>query len=485
MNSLLHLTFHTGILTCAGFLLVNCESPPVIDQNRRTPAVAKPTPNPVANTEIAVYEQTETIASLKNRLLQSYTLYWPHISSEYQHEQLPNVLHDPLPELRQFGIERVAILLRDGDATDEELQLVVDMLRDPSSRVRLAAAQLLPEINVPGLANFVANSLEFETDSNVIIQELAYFRTQPSPLAIAPTIALLTSDSGTSAAETLVVLLDSNEVSTNTAQKIVRNIKKLRRIQDRPALITLEAMLGDVQDKQNLAIMLGSTNIDFRIATAKGFASAGFAEPLIRNADAALMYDYALIALQKHTDIDAFKQLMSLYKENNAAWDIAAFEIAMQLSTSEFLRADDMLKKLTRDDIRLQILSALWESADSRSRAAQKAIARRAVPLMIGSGEAVAAVQLLDHFGESLEDDLLSLRFNAAISAAAWDTAANARATPAPWIVVWQEVLDDDPTTAAVISQQIVIRFAEQLTPEQREQLGIDQEIVLEESTDP
>jgi Spy/CpxP family protein refolding chaperone len=45
--------------------------------------------------------------------------------------------------------------------------------------------------------------------------------------------------------------------------------------------------------------------------------------------------------------------------------------------------------------------------------------------------------------------------------------------------------LQEDPTAAVVISQQIVIRFAEQLTPEQRKQLGIDQEIELEETIEP
>jgi hypothetical protein len=101
---------------------------------------------------------------------------------------------------------------------------------------------------------------------------------------------------------------------------------------------------------------------------------------------------------------------------------------------------------------------------------------------MISTDDAVGALQLLDVFGEFLDDeDLLSLRFSAAISASAWDVAAEARSVPEPWIAAWQSTLDSDPTAAAVILQQITLRFEEQLTPQQIKLLGIVQTDATEE----
>ena len=461
-------------LTCCSFLLVHCEAPPT----------ANTTSHELANTSASNSdEKQETVASLKSRLLQSYATYWPHVSSAYQHEQLPSVLRDPLPELRAFGVERVGVLLRDGEATEEELQLVVDLLRDTSSVVRLAAAQLLPEINIPGLPEFVAHSLATERNIHVIYKELAYFKTQPSPMAIRPTIALLTETPDGSATETLVILLNTYKVSNETSKKIVQIVKQLRRTNDSSSLITLEAMLGSARDQRKLIRLLDSDDVEVRLATARGFASSGYAEPLIERANDETFYEFALLALQQHEDIDTFKQLMMLYKENNEAWDTSAFNIAMQLNTSDFLRADDMLKRIGRNDVRILILTSLWEDAEGKSHAAQKAIARRAVPLMIDSGDAVGAVQLLDFFDESLEEDMLTLRFNAAISAAAWDTAADARSNPEPWILAWQEARIHDPTAASVIAQQITLRFIEQLSPEQKKLLGIEPAEALDNGT--
>ena len=242
-------------------------------------------------------------------------------------------------------------------------------------------------------------------------------------------------------------------------------------------------MLGSARDQRKLIRLLDSDDVEVRLATARGFASSGYAEPLMERANDETFYEFALLALQQHEDIDAFKQLMMLYKENNEAWDTSAFNIAMQLNTSDFLRADDMLKRIGRNDVRILILTSLWEHAEEKSRAAQKAIARRAVPLMIDSGDAVGAVQLLDFFGESLEEDMLTLRFNAAISAAAWDTAADARSNPEPWILAWQEARIHDPTAASVIAQQITLRFIEQLSPEQKKLLGIEPAEALDNGT--
>jgi hypothetical protein len=213
-----------------------------------------------------------------------------------------------------------------------------------------------------------------------------------------------------------------------------------------------------------------------RIAVAEGFASAGFAEPLIARADDQTLYAIALTALQKHSNIEAFNKLMNLYQENEPSWNAAVFVIASSLDTSSLLRADDMLHRIGVNELRLSVLTSIWEKSTSRSLAARKAIARRAVPLMIESGDAVGALQLLDAFGESLiDDDLLSLRFAAAIAASAWDAAADVRSEPTVWIAAWNATKESDTTAASVIRQQIIQRFRDQLSDSQKLSLGIEE----------
>jgi len=470
----------TFTIVCSGIFFFGCEAPPTIESKQNEKAQESMQTSLVEGGNKAT--QLATIHLLKSRLLDAYTLYWPLISSGYQHEQLPAVLSDPLPELRVFGIERVAVLLRDGDATEEELQLVVNHLRDASPSVRLAAAKLLPEISVPGLPEYVANSLAVENDKLVIEEELSFFRTRPNPTAIEPTIALLTFAQVDSAANTLIVLLNSNQISIETKHRIVLTVQRTRRTQDSPALITLEAMLGNLNEQRNLIPLLEHPNDEVRLAVAKGFASSGYALPLIERANNLELYEYALFALQKQVGIESFKQLMALYKPDNESWNIAAFSVAITLNTSSLLRADDMLNRIEKNKLRLKILNSVWENAGDKSFASQKKIAQRAVPLMISTDDAVGALQLLDVFGESLVDeDLLALRFSAAISASAWDAAADARSVPEPWITAWQSTLDSDTTAAAVILQQITLRFEDQLTPQQIKLLGIVQTDATEE----
>ncbi|MDP7005809.1 MAG: hypothetical protein QF718_06330 [Phycisphaerales bacterium] len=460
-----------------GISFGGCEAPQEIQNKPPSPKQPTSTNQESKVTENSLVQQNQLLENeqLKQRLITAYATHWPLIPTEYQHELLPEVLGDPIPALKVFGIERVGVLLRDGEATEEELQLVVDLLRNQNHIVRLAVAKLLPEINVLGLQEYVAKSLSFETNQQVASLELDFFRTQPHPSALRTTIERLSSGPVEPAAKALIVLLDTNMVTRKTANSIVQTVQQSRLLNDMPSLITLEAMLGDSDVQHNLIPLLHNSNEDIRIATAQGFSTAGYAEPLIELTDDPVMYSYALSALQKRGGIEGFKELIKLYKPETPKWNTAAFTISNSLDTTSLLRADDMLKRLELHDLRLSILQSIWEK-QNRDIPDKRGIATRTVSLMIKMGNAVGALQLLDTFDEALiDEDLLSLRFTAAIAASAWDEAEDARPEPLAWIAAWEKIKDNDLTVAAVIHQQIVQRFKEQLTESQRELLGINQ----------
>ncbi len=462
------------------FLAIGCETPqPTVPQ--QSPTIHAPKTYPQV---IEVTSNNTEVDVLKQRIIETYIRYWPLISSEHQHEQLPRVLGDQMEELRVFGIERVGVLLRDGEATEEELQLVVDRLTDDSPAVRLAAATLLPEINVLGLAEHIANALAHEINLEVVEQELIYFQTISHPNAIQPTIDRLQQNPSGAAAKALIFLLNNNEVTEIMQSQILQIVLRSKQNNTLPALITLKAMLGSKTTKQLLIKLLDDPDDSVSESVAKGFAYAGFTEPLIERASNELMYPYALSALQKNIDIDSFKTLLELRKEGEPNWEAAAFSIASSLGTRELLRADDMLNRIELDDLRLSILSNVWKNASEKSLAARKAIAKRTVPLMIHQGDAVGALQLLDVFGESLiDEELITLRFAAAISASAWDAAEDARPEPSLWITEWNRIKVIDPNAANVMKKQITQRFSDQLTKEQMAVLDIVPAIKTTEET--
>ena len=434
----------------------NAEWPFSVTENKNTPQV-KYTPD-----------------DLRERLVETYSEYWPLISLENQHEKLIQVLTDPLPELRVFGIERVGILLRDREATKEELQAVAFLLKDRETQVRRAAAKLLPETELSGLKEFVATALEEETDHEVARAELHYFQTYPLEEAFEPIARRIQNGPVIPAAKAIIAMLNAGMVSTEQEQELLRIVKKRRKLKDEAELITIEAMTGTAKDKKRLADLLTSSDQIKQLAVAKGFAATGYSSPLIPFANDDKIYKLILVALQNKADINSFISLIQLQKTNNDDWDAAAITIASALDIGSLLQADDMIKRSGRDALRLKILKHIWQNANERTLSAKKAIARRAVPLLIEQSDYVGALQLLDSFGETLvDDDLLMLRFRAAIFAAAWDTAADAKPMLSPWIEMWLELQEIDGAIAEIIKQQIEQRFGSQLTSSQRALLGI------------
>ena len=474
-------TIHLIISSICFPLVVGCEAP------QQTSPTLLPKPNPTKNTDTQIVKTAVNLDDaeiLRKRVVDTYMRYWPLISSEHQHEQLPDVLGDPMEELRVFGIERVGVFIRDGEATEEELQLVINQLADENSSVRLAAAILLPEIRVPGLAEHVALSLANEECEEVVEQELIFFQTVPHPSAIQPTIQRLIQNPMGAAPNTLVYLLNTNNVSEKTKNQILQIVMRSRQQRNVPSLLTLEAMLGNNETKRRLSRLLDYHDESVRIAVARGFAFVGFSTPLISRANDELLYTYALIALQNNANIESFKELLEIRKDGDSNWNTAIITVATSLTTSDLLRANDMLARLKLDELRLSILSEAWKNTTNKNHTVRKTIAELLIPLMIKLDDAVGALQLSDAFEDSINDeDIITLRFIAAINASAWDTAEDARPEPAVWIDEWERVKKTDLNAASVIKKQIIQRFVEQLTPAQLKLLDIEPPDETEEET--
>ena len=457
---------------CSLSLIASCESPQQVTKTDGSDFPFKVESE--TKTVINVQPVLHKTKGFRKRVLDTFETYWPLISLEHQHQKLPGVLSDPLPEIRTFGIERVAILLRDNEATIDELQLVVNLLSDSDESVRFAVAKLLPEIEFSGLEEFVTLALANETNVDIANAELMYFQRHPYSGSFDVIINKLSKEPNSASALALIELLKTHNISAERKRLLYKLANQVRQYNSTPELLTIEAMVGTEESRRALAEFLNSQNRELQLAVAKGFAEAGYAKPLIGFAHDSDFYKLALRALQQTASIDAFKSLMQLQRPNDSDWDAAVINIGQNLPTSDLLRADDMLQRSGRNSLRLALLHSVWEQSGSRSLPERRTIAKRAVPLQIEEGDAVGALQLLDTFGESLVDeDMLALRFRAAIFASAWDAAADAMPTPEPWINAWLELKESNQTVADVILQQIKSRFESTLNHQQLDLLDI------------
>ena len=424
---------------------------------------------------------------MRSRVIEAYKELWPLISIDQQHKKLPALLADRLPELRSIGIERVSVLNRDGEATEEELLIVVSMLDDHNISVRLAAAKLLPEINLPNLPEQVVSSLKVENNDEVASYEILFFKDKPYADAIEPVFARLDSPLVQVASNTLISLLKNAPYSEENYAIWKQKIKNAKKNQNEPTLLTLEGILGSDQEREALSTLLKSESEPTRSAVANGFATVGFWEPLVLYKDDPIIAQFLIAGLQNKADLEAFKTLLSLRSTINvSAWDSAVLSILKSLDTRSFLLADDILSTAGETDLRVNVLMKVWKLSENRSLSARIAIAKRTVPLLNAKGRSDEALRLLEAYDDGfVDEELFSLQFKTAILASSWDSAANVRQKPQPWINEWETIKLYDPAAASVIRQQIVQRFEQELTQSQRETLGLEQTSVVTEETTP
>jgi hypothetical protein len=395
------------------------------------------------------------------------------ISIDQQHKKLPALLADNLPELRTIGIERVSVLNRDGEATEDELLLVVSLLDDTDQSVRLSAAKLLPEINLPDLPQRIVASLKDEQNEEVAAFEILYFKDNPHLVAIEPVLERLDSPLVEVSTNTLISLLRETPFAEEKFAKWILIVRDAKRNHNYPSLLTLEAILE-------------SSSESVRIAVANGFATIGYWKPLVQYKNDPIIAPFLIAGLQTNADLEAFNTLLSLRSSVDVIrWDSAALNILKALDTRSFLLADDILSEAGETDLRVNILLNVWKQSENRSLSARIAIAKRTVPLLNLKGRSDEALRLLEAYGDGkVDEDLLSLQFQTAILASSWDSAADVRQIPQPWINEWEIMKTNDPAAAVVIRQQIIQRFEQQLTETQSKTLGLEQTSVLtEEST--
>ena len=126
----------------------------------------------VASTQQELDSTREAELRMTARLLATYNEFWPLLPIDRQQAGLSALLQDDLGAVRAFGVDRLAILLRDGHASPEGQIAALTLLHDKDPTVRSKVAMILPELDPTLVSPAIPAALAREQDSAILNQLL-------------------------------------------------------------------------------------------------------------------------------------------------------------------------------------------------------------------------------------------------------------------------------------------------------------------------
>lgn len=432
----------------------------------------------IAEREQEILEGHEQSRTISRRLLETLRDLYPFLSREEQINRLPGLLDDELPTVRQFGINRIDVLLRDAVPIPQEVQeLLATRLKDPVPEMRLGAASLLEELRYPGLGDLVATAIETEADPRVIQRYLQVLGSNPSPTALGPIRRWLADDAlGDDAAAGLWRLRETGPLPDDSLEATRTDVRQALAKRASPILAKVLAWIGSEQDATDLEPRLTDPNPAFREAVAQGFRARELVQPLLDRAEDPLVFPHAVAALaESEPTLGNLRHLAELRptEAQAAAWQQALRTLAGRFPPAELLEVDEVLRQFPqRIDaaLRAEVLARAADLAPTDLPGEERvALLMRLADLWLELAQYQGAYRLLSGLGAGDANAALEeLRFRAAAMAGEYDAAALHAPEPGPWVAVLEAFAERSPAAAAALRDEISRRFAEQLTGEIR-----------------
>lgn len=414
------------------------------------------------------------------RMIWAYTDLLPLLPLDVQQQKVLELLDDPLPGVRNFAIARVSLMLGDGHDTPELQDAIGRLLADPDTANRRRVAALLKQLDLAEIESTVLTRLEFEDDENVLKYLLDYLADRRSVAAVDPVRRLLAvPELREPAARTLrAILLEHPQLALEARDRIARDARSALAPSNWQSIAPLLVLTGNDDDLRSLEIILDNPDPAVRATVANAFLQRGRDDALLARADDEEIYPYALTAATRRaTDLPALRTLLSMQPPaaHADAWNDAVAEAVDVQEPTRILEIDDMLGAVphTDDRLRIRVLNASL-SRGSLEEAMQLRILKRLIPMLLEQDSPAAALNLLQGIDEQLLDEqLLDMKFIAAIRARLYDDAASIHDDPDMWIRAYQDTLASRPESAPDLLDEIVRRYNDRLTADRRATLGI------------
>ncbi len=442
----------------------------------------------VTSLEQASTEATAGQSAIAQRMLAVHRDLWPLLGVEDQVERLGPLLEDDLVELRGFGLERAAVLLRDGNATEATHAAVIARLQDPDPTIRLACAAMLPELPGAHVAPAVGAALDTETDIQVaraLLRHCAADATLAVPIG------------------TMAVHLAHPELCGDAAGALWERTDGVLPDQDHSDMrdaIAAAQLAGASVNLNHLAAALGNTDaieaLTGELTAEDGAARARAAEALRRGGAAdrvrPLAHDAAIFPVviriaASGEGLDAFDAVAALtpVAYHEPLWRTALLEVAAGVPINRRVHVDNVLAPVTHitPAQRIELLSpAVAETADDSVRLAA---AERLAPLLKQVEEDTAIIALVaslpaEHTPESLQD----AAFEAALRARLFNEAATMRGAPRMWVTAYERLAAARPELADLVRTEIVRRFNDNLDATMRTRMGMAEDPLMGDASD-
>jgi HEAT repeat protein len=425
----------------------------------------------VAQLQNQLQHQREAHAQSSRKLFEAYRDLYPALSTDEQLRRLPRLLEDELATVREFGMSRVSLLLRDSIRIPAEVQQkLAQRLTDENPTLRLEAARLLDELNYDLTGELIAGRLPLEKTSSVITGYLEVLAKRPCAAAIDPALKLLADrEHSPMAAQALWRIIPA----VNPDEQIVAAVRSAAR-EARDQFGTVEsarllALIGDRDDIAALTTLLDDESQSLRSAVAEGFAARGLRQPLIDRADDPAIFPLAVQSLaQGPADLGTFRLLAGLQPlpSQYPVWAQAVLQLARQLPPKQLLAADDVLSGFAYSDLALRrdVLNLAVAAPRDELAEARHATVVRLAPILIDLGDAARAFELIEGLnGDPSTPELAAVRFQAAALSGHYERAAAIQGNATAWVALLESAASRDLAAATPLRDEIERRFADSM----------------------
>ncbi len=434
----------------------------------------------VASTQQELDATREAELRMTARLLATYNEFWPLLPIDRQQAGLSALLQDDLGAVRAFGVDRLAILLRDGHASPEGQIAALTLLHDKDPTVRSKVAMILPELDPTLVSPAIPAALAREQDSAILNQLLgraAALRLQSVDLTtIEPLLA--NHETRYAAADAMWAIQTQRPPMSQTQQdQLTPTIIEAWNAQPSPSLAALLILTNADEHIPGVLGYLDDQDPKWKQAVAEALLLTGRHDPLIQRATDEAIYPFTLVAVEQRDDDTKLARILALTppQAQIGLWNSAVLKAAGEVPTSNRLTSDDLLSgyaTITEVDRIALLQSALAD--DTLPDQSRAEIVSRLGPLVLRTGDPRVVVTMVDELPASTVDETLrSLKFEAALRGRLFDVAAGVHAEPTAWITAFERLEEAQPQAADLIRSEIVRRFSEQLDAAMRKQLGV------------
>ncbi|MBG83613.1 MAG: hypothetical protein CMJ40_03585 [Phycisphaerae bacterium] len=415
-----------------------------------------------------------------NRLIGVYRELWPLLPTEEQLESIPGMLRDDLPDVRRFGVDRVAVLLRDGEATPAIEDAVLQRLDDPDLEVRRKVAALLEELSDPELTDLLVARMEIESDPEVLNSTLRFLEARGSRSHLPAILPLLGREQTreTAVATSWAFLRDSSPPEAiRTA--VMEAIGPIDSTSDDPETMALLVLVSPDDKLGTFEPLLTHSDPMMRNALATAMLRRDQTDLIISKGGDPAIYPVAVeaaLSIPLDQPMERINQVIALeppQESQENIWEEAILTASEAVPARDQIALDDRLamNERIKESVRIRILDQV-QARDSIEEVEQAMILRRLAPLLIKANKSKTAVILLEPFSKTNEE-LAQIRFMAALHDRDFNSAATVNEQLEDWLEAYESLRESHPEASVAVRDEITQRFNEDLDSETRARLDI------------